>query len=378
MNDILITGDGHNDLISNSFIEENGIERSINESFAMLDYMIDYAINKKIKAIIFNGDMFDTSKPLPDYYEMMISRLNKIEFLNGKIKLFWVKGNHEASNSRKSALAPISKIQYSNISIVEDICTFEILGIPFVFVPHITKSQVKEGTIEEYILNKVSEQLISNYKQFKKKSIISGHLHYKNAEIGSESIILRGGINFFPDVDKKLVSKIFLAHIHKRQILKYGNIEIFYSGSTTKQDFGERKDDKGFLVYDSIKDEVNYEDLPCTQLKQINIDFVNKNTIELDSVKIKKSCDGKIIKIVFDISEDNKNKVNTTEIIDEFSKYCYVAKVEKNIIKKEKKKIKIKNYTPIEAFKNYVSKNVSEEDKEDVLNKGKDILEKLI
>ena len=375
----IVTADSHIGSISDSYIEKNGLERSVNEVFRQLDSIIDYAIQrKKTKdvVILHNGDLFDDNHPAMRYIRMLIERLNRLE--ENAIHIFLLVGNHDANNAGDSALSPIVKIKYKYIHVVSNIESYQNNKLNFIFIPHLVKSQfaIKDrDDFKEFIENHIKEKT-SELIRPECSNIICGHLQYKNALTGSEERMLKGGINFFPDIEKSKIKLVLLGHIHKRQILKYGKIPIFYSGGIKYEDFDERNDDKGFLTFDSSL-EVEFKDLEVQKFKQIEVDLVTKDTIDLDEVKVKKSVNGKIIKLIINMSEGNKNKININEIYEIFSKYCFVSKMERNIVKSNKKKIKVQTYSPKEIFKAYVDKNVKEIDKKDVLKHGLDILEEV-
>lgn len=377
----IVIGDSHIGSVSDSYLESNGLERSVNEAFKQFDTVIDYAEERAKHnrvVILHTGDVFDDNHPSMAYIRMFIERLNRIEELG--ILTFLLVGNHDANNSGDSALSPILKIKYRNIKVINEmVSAIDGKDINFIFIPHLVKSQFKikdkddfKSFVEKYIKEKTSELINPE-----KKNIIVGHLQYQNAVTGSEERMLKGGINIFPDVDKKNISMILLGHIHKRQMLKYGKIPIYYTGSMKVEDFGERDDDKGFLVVNNEL-ETQFHDLNTQKFKQIEIDLIKKETVNLDPEKIEKAVKGKIVKLIINMAEKNKNRININEIYEAFSKYCFVSKIERNIVRSEKEKVKTESYSPKQILKKYIAANVPEKEQSEILKYGIEILDKVV
>lgn len=381
MNKIIITADFHIGNLNDSYIDTNGLESKVNETFKQIDYIINYAIKNKIKNIFILGDIFNGKRPFPLYYQMFIERLNVLE--KNKITTTLVYGNHESSNSSEGALSPIGEIGYRYIKVIDKVCRVELGDFSndcrIVFVPHITKKMINVKSNVEYdeaigfYIKKEVDKLINESK----RNIIMGHLLYQGAISGSEDILLEGGINLFPEISKKNISKIFLGHIHKSQLLKYGNVDVVYCGSIIRCDFGERVEDKHFVVYDVDEDEYEFEKLDTVEYKQININLVDKDYVDLDEEKIKKSVSNKIVKLIINVSEENRKKININEIESVFSKYCFISKKEINIEKKERVDREQISLNPRVVFKKFVEDNIKE-NKTKVLSTGLEIINELM
>lgn len=171
------------------------------------------------------------------------------------------------------------------------------------------------------------------------------------------------------------IDLIFSGHIHKHQKLKVSGIDFYYPGSFIRNDFAECKEEKGFLVFDEESMKVEFVEFKTTEYKVVKINLTEKGFINLNEEKVEKSVSGKVVKLIIDISEDKKQKINLDEILEMFGKYCYIARKEVNVIKKNKKSLDIKSFNPIEIFKQYVDKNVEKNEKSFVKKEGLEILQ---
>lgn len=364
---LIMTADFHIGQLSDSYIEKNGMERSVNETFNQIDCIIDYAIKNKIKTIIIAGDIFEEKNPTAKYYYMFLERL---KVLNMKeIETILISGNHDKSNSGISAISPVRNANFENILVYDDIQVKIINNINYIFIPHVVRNQLKEN---EEIIEHIT-QMIFEYLDTERKNIVIGHLHYDGAVIGNEQYNLKGGINFFPEVNTRKIKKIFLGHIHKHQRIQKNNTEIIYTGSITRNDFGECEEDKGFLVYDDKTDEVDFVKLDTTKYKIIELNYPGKLTVKPEKYN---NC---ILKLKINVNEKDRKSLNIAEIESMFNEHNYIAKIEINTVKKAKKGIEINEYNPIEILNRFVDENYEQKKLNKFLkSKGKEIIEKCL
>jgi exonuclease SbcD len=374
--------DIHIGQLSDSFVEENGQERSVNETIRQLYNILNYAIENKIKKINIAGDIFENQNPAAKYYELFNKWVKKVN--KAGIQLIIVAGNHDQNNSGSSAIAPLRESNYPNIKVFDkgvDVYFDPNTCINYIIIPHLTKSQLGLENVKDY--EKQSQKVL--LKEIKKrvdkvsKNVIITHIHAAGAMIGAEQRKMKGGINFLPNLKNLGVDIIFSGHLHSHQKVKIGGVDLWYPGSIVRNDFAETKEDKGFLVFDTESFLVEFVKLDTTEYKEFKINLTKKGFISLNEEKVKKSVEEKVVKISIDVDEDNKKGMNLEDIISVFSKYCYVARTEINTIKNEKESQEIKSYNPLEIFKDYTEENV--EDKKQrtfVKNEGVKILEEVM
>jgi DNA repair exonuclease SbcCD nuclease subunit len=350
------TGDFH--------IGLNSFKKQENEIIKNINIIKDYCIINNGKLFI-NGDEFDGNKPSNHLRGIFYKFLSELE--SSFVETYIISGNHD-NIGENNALEPLKAINWKYVKIITDIQSINIDGLNYIFVPHLTTNQIGNvPDIEEWISEKILENIKSD------KNILVTHAHFIGGIIGAEQKVLRGGINYLKELKKEKFLKCFSGHLHQHQELQKGLVH--YSGSVTINDFGERKDEKGFLVYDTEKNEVTFEKLECKEWKQITFDFVDKRTIILEEENLLKYKNN-ILKLIFNISEENLKLVDTHLIVDKFSQYGEVIKIEKNIIRTGRIKLdksELKDLSPDQLIKNYISDNYKE-DKTNLTKKSLEIL----
>lgn len=251
--DVIIYGDQHYDLKSEGLDRTDDIDQAHNH---IIDYAIDLKEQGKNVLVLNMGDVFHGTRPRAEVLGRVIRSLNKLE--NKGIETYIIAGNHDVidAKDRTSALEPLYAIGYEHIHIIHDITLFNYpegytSPLTVVTLPHISKAKaVFEGYkgVQEYIdtLSTNLEKLLPE----KSPVIVIGHMNIAGAKTGTESYMIKGAHEDFPEVLKKSkkVNYIFNGHIHRPQLIP--NLEgapIVITGDIQTNDFGERLDQKQFF-----------------------------------------------------------------------------------------------------------------------------------
>ena len=126
--------DLHFGQLSDSFVEKNGLERSVNETVKQLNNILKYAIKNEIKIIFIAGDIFENQNPIARYNKMFNVWLKKT--YKAKIEVIIIPGNHDGNNSGESAICPIKEANFPNVRVYEEI-TSEVIVMSIGIEPEI-------------------------------------------------------------------------------------------------------------------------------------------------------------------------------------------------------------------------------------------------
>jgi len=328
---IAITADihiGHN--ISNSF--------RIYDSLRSLEQIKKYCLDNDIQKLFITGDLFHkrdgfTSLVLCESYKFLET------FRDNNIELSIISGNHDQPYK-------VFIEGQNNIRHLADIANVFSEGV-------YSRKDYGDTTfwflhwIDDYAKLKPAISEIYSTMDVRRKNVLIGHLMMRFFENDNGTYNNTG---FSPTILSRF-NKAFLGHLHKHQHKE----NIIYVGSPLELNFGERKYDHGFCVYDTetgkyefVKlkyrrfidynlkspDSITEEMIP--ELKEMfenNIVNVHVNKYapsnELKSIRetIKENCSPKILKIDCAPASIHKNSdVNTTYdsllIEDDIEKLC--------------------------------------------------------
>lgn len=241
-----------------------GLNVRLEDFVRALEKVVDYSIDKKVDALLFSGDAYKTASPEPIYQKMFASQLQRLA--DHEIKTILVVGNHDQimRSTASHAMSVFQSLKVSGLLIVDKPMlktidtrsgAFQLIGIP-----HVTRhnlmtldkySNYGAGQIDAVLVEHVSDLLRGYYEELDPEipAVTTAHMSLDRAVAGIEEELLVGYTLTFPTdmlVDRR-VDYVALGHIHKHQVIRKSEPAIVYAGSLERVDFGEEREDKGFV-----------------------------------------------------------------------------------------------------------------------------------
>ncbi len=139
------------------------------------------------------------------------------------------------------------------------------------------------------------------------------------SHFGLNEGILNSGISIIADIGlKDLIGKyklVLLGHYHKPQEIVNDNINLYYVGSPVQLDWGEKNEEKRFLVVDT--ETLQVESIPTTGYKKyLEYEITEENKQEIIERARKEQQCGSYVKIVKKDKIDLGNNIDDLQIID--------------------------------------------------------------
>jgi DNA repair exonuclease SbcCD nuclease subunit len=247
----------------------------------------NYCHENDIKMIIIAGDIYHNKSIIYAIgQDIMLDFFEKYEDLE-----FWVlDGNHDLSGKGADAISALRPIM--NCTNVEWITQSPVGNEDFVCIPY-------------------SHDVVSQVKTNKRKILIS---HF-----GLDEGILSSGISIVADIKTSdLIGKydlVLLGHYHKPQEIIRDDIKIYYVGSLIQLDWGEKNEEKRFLVVDT--DTLDVQEVPITGYKKhIEIELTDENKDEVFVLAQQEKDAGNHIKIIMKEKVDIDGIKHNFNIID--------------------------------------------------------------
>jgi len=333
-----------------------------------LNFCIDTAIKKQVDFFLFCGDAYKTTHPTPTQQKLFFNCLLKLYKAN--IPVVIVIGNHDnpISFGKAHSLDVFSNLPIDGFHVISkpEILNLEtksgpvqILGIPWPTRNNITisdKHLVKSYKDITNYLGKAVGNIISNYAQKLDPTIpaiLAGHLTVTSGIFsGSEKRAIYGNDPTF--LPSQLAIKPFdyvaLGHLHRYQNLnKNGYPAIIYPGSVERVDFGERKESKGFCVVTiEKKDKTHHEFIktptrPFIQI-EVKLQAYQDHTTQIINELNKYTLEGAILKILYHVPDEEKDKVDLQIIQQVCVKAMYIVgiiPIRKNILRERRSDLKV-------------------------------------
>ena len=225
---------------------------------------VDYAIACKADVFLFSGDAYRNASPEPVYQKFFATELKRLS--DASIQTVLVVGNHDQIMRSHSshAMSVFQSLAVPGIVIVDKpiSTTLRTAGgdLQLIGIPHITRHQLM--TLEKYaglpsaaldrvLIEHITALLRGYYEELDPSipTVVTAHMGVDSALAGIEQELLIGYTLTFPAemfIDAR-IDYVALGHIHKYQVLRQAEPTMVYAGSLERVDFGEEKEDKGFV-----------------------------------------------------------------------------------------------------------------------------------
>jgi DNA repair exonuclease SbcCD nuclease subunit len=249
--------------------ETTGLPERLNSIKNALYEVGDYCYDNEIDTIIIGGDAYHNKSLVYSIaQEIMIDFFEQYEDIE-----FWLlDGNHDLSGKGQNAISSLRSL--SNCDNVQWISGHPMGNDDFVCIPY---------------SHDVVNQVLTN----KRKILIS---HF-----GLSEGILSSGMSIVSDLSaKQLIERyelVLLGHYHKPQEIIQDNFKLYYVGSLIQLDWGEKNEDKRFLVVDT--DTLDVSSIPISSYKRhIEIEIDSSNRTQALADVHKHTADGQHVKII--------------------------------------------------------------------------------
>ena len=254
-----------------------GLPLRVMDFLKSLDTIVDTAIEEKVDLVIFAGDAYKDRSPAPTFQREWGRRIMRLS--RAKIPTILITGNHDIapSQQRAHAIQEFDTLEVPYVHVVYQPTLLgpnELDGLPVqvLAIPWITRAGVAsllENTpADEKDPNKIIEDAIANLIQTAIQAldpnlpaILAAHASISGAVFGNEQTIKLGRDVLLPPglVRDPHFDYVALGHIHRFQDLNPdGYPPVVYPGSIERVDFGEVREEKGFVVAEVSKGETHY------------------------------------------------------------------------------------------------------------------------
>lgn len=260
----IFTGDLHLSLYSNDRIDKGtGLPLRLSMLKTVLYNIAEYALLSELHIIIIAGDVFHTKSIIHSLAQSVL-----LDFIRNftQIKFIIIDGNHDLSSRSGSGVSALKCLDNEpNVQMLHKAEQIEnILFVPW--GPNMI-NEIKRGTSE-----------------------------YLVAHIGLNDAQLSNGISIVSDIrlkDLKTYKQCLFSHYHKPQ--EVGN--VIYVGSPIQLDWGEKHEEKRFLIVDTDTGKIDSE-LTQGYKKYFEFEITKANKVEVIKTAKFLQDNGNFVKII--------------------------------------------------------------------------------
>lgn len=298
---------------------------------------IDYCKNNDIDRIVIGGDCLHGKSVI---YALAQSLLLDFFRSNRDIEFIVIDGNHDLSGKGALSVSSLKSIDNE---------------------PNVKRID------EEYFHDKQNDILYVPYS-YSMVDIVKNHsAKYLISHFGLNEAIVNSGVSIISDISlKQLTGKyeiVLLGHYHKPQEIINDKIKLYYVGSLIQLDWGEKNEEKRFLVVDTNRDTI--QSVPSVGYKRyVEYTITNENKEDIVKKAAEFKEEGDHVKIIKEVSIDTDDIPEDLYIVD---------KIEKDITNRGL----TKEMSELDRLKRYLEiKEIPEDDRQRYLDMARRIVEK--
>jgi len=314
---------------------KTGLNIRFEDFVAALDKTVQYAIDIKADAFLFSGDAYKTANPEPIYQKMFATQLKRLS--DSGIKTILLVGNHDQilRSTDSHSMSVFQSLSVPGVITIDKPIlttietkrgTFQLIGLP-----HITRhqlmtmeqySQSSAAEIDRVLVQQITAKLQDYYAQLDATlpTVVTAHMTVDQAVAGIEQELLVGYNLTYPEnifVNDK-IDYVALGHVHKHQVIRRSKPAIVYAGSLERVDFGEEKEDKGFIHVQLARHNTRYGFQSIAPRPFVTCDLNLTQSIEpnkaiLDALK-QSFIPGCVLRIRYTVNQEQLSQIDEKSI----------------------------------------------------------------
>jgi len=248
----------------------------------------NYCVKNNIRVLVIGGDILHGKSVIHAIaQDIMIDFFTEFEDM---LLFYVIDGNHDLSGKGDSVVSALKTLKNTpNVRWIGFSETYHLKEEDILFVPY-------SYNLPQIVNDNKAKILISHF--------------------GLNEGMLNSGLSIISDVSmKELTGRyelVLLGHYHKPQEIITPNISLYYVGSLIQLDWGEKGDEKRFLIVDS--DTLDVQSIPITQYKKhIELELTADNKNDIFKLAKKARENGDHVKVIM------KETVDLTDVSGEFT-----------------------------------------------------------
>jgi len=378
---------------------QTGLNTRFEDFVQALTSVVDYTINNKADIFLFSGDAYRNSSPEPLYQKVFARQLKRLS--DASIKTILLTGNHDLilRSTASHSMSVFQSLEVPNLTVIDKPCVLtldtthgacQIVGLPYVTRHHLMSSDefsaMGQAQIDKIIVEKVTAVMRGLYDELDDRipTLATAHMTLDKAIAGIEKELLVGYTQTFPSdifFDKRL-DFVALGHVHKHQVIRQEAPPIVYAGSLDRIDFGEEKEDKGFLHIELVrgKSKFAFHSINPRPFVTVDCDLTESDLpteILLKAIQ-EKISDGCVLRVRYKIRQEQTAKLNVQQLEDCLAKALSARLIPEIIFGQRLGRLPELNETavatPLTALETYLE-NVAPERKDQLMERAKQLLD---
>ncbi len=338
MNDIVVVGDVHAGRAYDIRVDVlTGVSARTLDLHHNLILAAKYAVENKASLFVLLGDVFDRTNVAPIFREYM--RHDVIEPLgNAGVRVLILAGNHDQPRVFQRGTSIDDFSGYPHVSIFRKPSrVFETISgkriclviLPFLYPDSLLEqsgkgaqevSEEQKAVVSQQILK---EFLLKNSGTDSDADILLAHYYFQGAEVSNPQYpeAEMGEIEFTPSMIPEDLDLALFGHIHVHQTKDARGVPIVFPGAVERIDWGERGNEKGFVIVDPATLHCKFQRLPSREMVQIRVrvDSGDKDPTATILNEIPSDLDERMVRLLVELPSGMRPLVREERIAEKLN-----------------------------------------------------------
>lgn len=356
---------------------QTGLFSRLTDFLHSLDQIVDHALEQEMDLVIFAGDAYKSRDPSPTYQREFAKRIQRLSAAG--VPTVLVVGNHDTPNAlgRANTVEIFATLEVENVVVAKRPATHRLEtesgSIQVVTLPWVVRSallareEYKNLNLEEInalILEKVENIIAEEIGGLDPAvpTVLAAHGSVFGATYGSERSVMLGQEVILPRsmVTNPAFDYVALGHIHKHQVL-CEQPPVVYAGSIERIDFGEEKEDKGFVVAEVEKGRTDYEFVKLAARPFVTVEVEVRGddpTAEVLAAIDEHDITEAVVRVIIHTTPDKEPLIRENEIRRRLTDAFHVAAMVRDVERKTRLRLgtdqAVEEMTPRQMLERYL------------------------
>jgi len=343
-----------------------GLSTRVGDFLRSLDSIVDYAISQEMDLVLFCGDAYQTVHPSPTNQREFARRIRRLS--EAAIPVLLLIGNHDLPLAAGKAASTeiFSILDVPNVVVADKIATHlintksgpvQIVTLPWPVRSHLlTKGELRGKSADE-----VTEELVGAVTDLVQQEIegldprlptvLAAHVTVFGADTryGSQGSLFLGREPIIPNslLANPTFDYVALGHLHKHQVVREEAPPVVYSGSVERVDFGEEKEEKGFVLVqlDKGHTEFNFCALDTRGFLTIEVEAKGLDpTAQVLEAIAAHDVEDKVVRVIVRTTADKEPLLKEAEVFSALQGAFHLAALIKDVERQVRLRIGGRNY----------------------------------
>lgn len=359
-----------------------GLSTRLMDFLRAYDQVVDYTLENDVSLVVFAGDAYKTRDPSPTYQREFAKRIRRLSAAG--IPTVLVAGNHDTPHAAGRATT------------VDIFATLEVENVYVARKPEATRIETKDGPVQIVALPWVTRSALLAREEYKNKNleeinqlildkvtnivegpdglisqldpavsgatptILTAHATVQGAVYGSERSVMLGQEVILPPslVKNPVFDYVALGHIHKHQVLNE-DPPVIYAGSIERIDFGEEREDKGFVVAEVERGRATWQFVKTDARRFVTVEVDVQSddpTAEILEAIAAHKIEDAVVRLIIHTPAEKEPLINEGEIRRALAGAFHVAALVKDVERKVRLRLgdqPIEEMTPYQMLERY-------------------------